>query len=81
MGDDIYLFSYSYWNPEEISKVLKVDVETLIPKIKAGYVEGYERVFGGSSDIWEGTSIPTMVTAEDKITYGFCIALSELEYS
>lgn len=40
-----------------------------------------ERVFAGVSDVWEQTSIPTMVEAEGKVTYGFCVALTEAQYT
>jgi len=40
--DEVYLFSYSYWNPEEISRYLKVPLDDIISKIKPGYVENMD---------------------------------------
>jgi len=40
-----------------------------------------ERVFGGISDNWEQTSMPTMVESEGKLTYGFCMPLTEEQYN
>jgi hypothetical protein len=44
------------------------------------HVVGFERVFAGKSEIWEGGSFPTLILSPEKRAIGFLINLSNEQY-
>jgi hypothetical protein len=80
MGD-IFLFSFSYWNPEALADFLGSDFKNIANRSKSCVLKDYERVFAGVSDNWEGTSFPTLIVNKSQETKGFFTRISEKEFN
>jgi len=76
---DVFMFSYALWSPPELAKFLNEELKETITRCNPCVLKGYQRMFAGVSDVWEGTSIPTLVEDPDSEVRGFFIRLTDKE--
>lgn len=73
------MFSYALWSPPELASFFNESLKETLTRCNPCVLKGYQRMFAGLSDQWEGTSIPTLIQEADSEVRGFFIRLTDKE--